>query len=208
MPVIEYQRIEGTLVPDVCVGALDTVRSVVLATRFDDLKDVRTVALDESSRTSAALVKIIFREFLGVEPRWVSSTPNLKQMLKGNDAALLIGDPAMTFQQQGSHIFDLAHLWRRYTGLGFVFAVWMVGATTTDPNTIDFGAACEEGLAKREEIIDFYQPLLGLAREELHTYLYENICFCINSELRAGLDLYFKLAYKHKLIRALKPWNM
>jgi chorismate dehydratase len=195
-------------VPDVCVGALDTVRSVVLVTRCDDLKDVRTVALDESSRTSAALVKIIFREFLDVEPRWVSSTPNLNKMLEGNDAALLIGDPAMTFPRQGLNVFDLASVWRSYTGLGFVFAMWMVGAKTSAQNTIDFGAACEEGLAEREEIIDFYRPLLGLAREELHTYLYENISFFMNNELRAGLDLYYKLAHKHGLIHALKPLNL
>lgn len=210
VPVIEYQRIEGArLVPDVCVGARETVRSVVLATEFGDLKDVRTVALDESSRTSAALVKIIFREFLGFEPRWVSATPNLKRMLEDNDAALLIGDPGMTFQRQGLNVFDLASLWRRHTGLGFVFAMWMVGAdVSAEPGTIDFVAACEEGMARREEIIDFYQPLLGLAREELHTYLYDNISFSLNHELRAGLDLYYKLAHKHGLIPALKPLNL
>lgn len=207
VPVIEYQRIEGVrLVPDVCVGARETVRSVVLATECADLKDVRTVALDESSRTSAALARIIFREFLGHEPRWVSSTPNLKRMLEKNDAALLIGDPAMTFQRHGLNVFDLAGLWRRHTGLGFVFAMWMVGAgVSAESETIDFGAACEEGLARRGEIIDFYQPLLGLARAELHTYLFDNISFFLDSELRAGLDLYYKLAHKHGLIPALTP---
>jgi len=210
VPVIEYQRIAGVrLVPDVCVGARETVRSVVLATEFNDLKDVRSVALDESSRTSATLVKIIFREFLGFEPRWVSSTPNLKQMLAENDAALLIGDPGMTFQRQGLNVFDLAGLWRRHTGLGFVFAMWMVGADATAPSeTIDFVAACEEGLARREEIIDRYQPLLGLPRAELHTYLYQNISFSLDAELRAGLELYYELAHKHGLIPALKPLNL
>lgn len=208
MPVIEYQRIEGArLVPDVCVGARDTVRSVVLVTKLTDLKDVRTVALDESSRTSAALVKIIFREFLGVEPQWVSSTPNLKRMLTDNDAALLIGDPAMTFDRQGLNVSDLASLWRHYTGLGFVFAMWMVGANASGSRTIDFVAACEEGLAQREAIIDFYQPFLRLPRTELHTYLYDNIFFFMDSELRAGLELYYKLAHKHGLIPALKPLN-
>src|SRR5436189_2406749 len=51
--------------------------SVVLATRRDRLEDVRSVALDTSSRTSAALVEIIFREFVGRAPRLEQSAPNL-----------------------------------------------------------------------------------------------------------------------------------
>src|SRR5436190_5783996 len=65
VPIIEYQRIDGiSIVPDVCVGSKTAVRSVVLVTGKNNLKKIERVALDESSRTSAALVKIIFREFL------------------------------------------------------------------------------------------------------------------------------------------------
>ncbi len=82
VPVIEYQRIPDIrLVPDVCVGSRGMVRSVVLATRAVELKDVRSVALGESSRTSAALVKIIFREFIGTEPTWIAAQPDLQRML-------------------------------------------------------------------------------------------------------------------------------
>src|SRR6476646_9000849 len=78
VPVIEYQRIPDiAIVPDVCVGSKTAVHSVVLVTRKNNLKKVERVALDESSRTSAALVKIIFREFLGFEPQWETSSPDL-----------------------------------------------------------------------------------------------------------------------------------
>src|SRR4029434_1293363 len=71
VPVIEYQRIAGgSLVPNVCVGSRKEVLSVVLVSKNKRLQDIRTVALDESSRTSATLVKIIFREFLRREPEW------------------------------------------------------------------------------------------------------------------------------------------
>src|SRR5437588_6202405 len=96
VPVIEYQRIRDiAIIPDVCVGSRSAVRSVVLACRLNNLKKVKRVALDDSSRTSVALVKIIFREFLGLEPEWISAAPDLKSMLKQADAALIIGDPAM-----------------------------------------------------------------------------------------------------------------
>src|SRR2546423_9893429 len=93
VPVIEYQRIgDIAIVPDVCVGSKTAVRSVVLATRKNNLKKIERVALDESSRTSAALVKIIFRAFLGFEPQWKTAAPHLKSMLTDADAALIIGD--------------------------------------------------------------------------------------------------------------------
>ena len=133
VPVIEYQRLpEVAVVPGVCVGARREVRSVVLVTRGAELKDVRTVALDTSSRTSAALVEIIFREFYGREPRLESSPPDVREMLKERDAALVIGDPAMTFPREGLRVHDMAALWREHTGLGFVFAMWMTRGDAGD----------------------------------------------------------------------------
>ena len=210
VPAIEYQRIPAlVVVPGVCVGSREKVRSVNLVSKLDELTDVRTVALDESSRTSATLVKIIFREFLGFEPEWISAAPDLKLMLAENDAALIIGDPGMTFSRQGFKVFDMASLWRSYTGLGFVFAMWMIGpAASAEARSIDFVAACSEGLARTEEILNFYQPLLGLARDELQMYLGKNLSFSFDDQLRAGLDLYYKLAYKQGLIPAVKPLNL
>ena len=207
VPVIEYQRIpEVVLVPDVCVGSLRRVRSVVLALKVDSLKDVKSIALDESSRTSAALLKIIFREFFGFEPDWRSAAPDVGQMLSENDGALIIGDPGMTFARQNLRLFDMAELWREHTGLGFIFALWMMGAAASlQVRRIDFAGARDEGLMRAEEIVAFYEPLLNLSAAELRSYLSENISFSISDEMRAGMDLYFKLAYKHGLIKTLKP---
>ncbi|HEX6187763.1 MAG TPA: MqnA/MqnD/SBP family protein, partial [Pyrinomonadaceae bacterium] len=106
VPIIEYQRIPDiAIVPDVCVGSRTAVRSVVLVTRKNNLKKVESVALDESSRTSATLVKIIFREFLGFEPRWETSAPDLNSMLMHADAALIIGDPAMQIPRDKFRVF-------------------------------------------------------------------------------------------------------
>src|SRR5437588_8706747 len=126
VPVIEYQRIPDiAIIPDVCVGSKTAVRSVVLATRKNNLKKVERVALDDSSRTSVALVKIIFREFLGFDPQWETAAPDLKSMLAQADATLIIGDPAMKIPRDQFRVFDLATLWHEFTGFGFVFAMWM-----------------------------------------------------------------------------------
>jgi chorismate dehydratase len=113
------------------------------------LKKVERVALDESSRTSAALVKIIFREFLGFEPQWETSSPDVKAMLTHADAALIIGDPAMTIPRDQFRVFDLATLWHEFTGLGFIFAMWMVRKDSVERvSSIDFAAARDEGLGE------------------------------------------------------------
>ncbi len=207
IPVIEYQRIPGvSIVPDVCVGSMGNVRSVVLVTRLKNLKDIRSVSLDESSRTSAALMKIIFLEFLGLEPKWVTSAPNVDLMLKDNDAALIIGDPAMTFARDDLRIVDMARLWREYTGLGFVFAVWAVRNKDDAARAaaIDFAAARDEGLEQIEEILSQYEREIPLARIELKKYLTIDITFHIDQPMEQGMKLYFELAYKHHLIPELK----
>src|SRR5213082_3110701 len=154
VPVIEYQRMKDvSIIPDVCVGSRSAVRSVVLACRLNNLKKVKRVALDDSSRTSVALVKIIFREFLDFDPEWISAAPDLKSMLTAADAALIIGDPAMKIPRDQFRVFDLATLWHEFTGFGFVFAMWMVrndGAETV--GVIDFAAARDEGLAHLDNI--------------------------------------------------------
>lgn len=210
IPAIEYQRIRNLeLVPNICVGSREEVHSVVLLSRLDDLKQIRSIALDESSRTSATLTKVIFSEFIGTVPQWVDAKPDVEKMLSENDAALVIGDPGMTLQRQGLNVFDLASLWRQHTGLGFVFALWALGPTaSTAARAIDFDAACKEGIAQIDAILDYYQPLLGRPREDLQSYLEKNISFYMDDELRAGLELFYALAYKHNLIPALLPLTL
>jgi chorismate dehydratase len=207
VPVIEYQRMSDVaVVPDVCVGSRSRVRSVVLATRNRELKDVRTVALDTSSRTSVALIRVIFREFIGFEPEWKQAEPDLRSMLSQADAALIIGDPAMTFSREALRVFDMASLWREHTGLGFVFALWMARAESLERvKAIDFEAARDEGLEHVEPIAALYEERLGLPLDELRGYLLENICFKLDEELLAGLGLFYRLAEKHGVIPALRP---
>lgn len=208
VPIIAYQMIEGVhLVPDVCVGAKEKVRSVCLVTKGEDLNDVRSVSLDISSRTSVVLSKIIFREFFGFEPDWRDEHPDVNAMLAASDAALLIGDPALAVTENGAaqhHIrkFDLVELWRSFTGFGFIFAMWM---TREARSPIDFAAARDEGMAHLDEIAANYTGEIGLSHEEMIRYLSENIAYSIDEEMQKGLELYFKLAAKNGLISANRP---
>jgi chorismate dehydratase len=210
VPIIEYQRIPDiAIVPDVCVGSGTAVRSVVLVTRKNNLKKVESVALDDSSRTSVTLVKIIFREFLGFEPKWETSAPDLNSMLADADAALIIGDPAMKIPRDRFRVFDLATLWHEFTGFGFVFAMWMVRKDSAERiRSVDFAAARDEGLANLPQIAQTYTSQIGLSEDEIRSYLTENIVFGVDEEMQKGLRIYFDLAAKHKLIDQAKALEL
>ena len=204
VPVFAYQSIDGArLIPDVCVGAKEKVRSVCLVTRGGELASSRKVALDTSSRTSAGLTQIIFREFLAVEPEWQASPPNIDQMLDYADAALIIGDPALALSADPAYrTFDLVELWRSFTGLGFIFAMWM---TVRENVVIDFAGARDEGLAHSSEIAVNYADQIGLSVQEMQTYLTRDITYTPDDSMTEGMALYFRLAEKHGLIQANQP---
>jgi chorismate dehydratase len=209
VPVIEYQKIEdAALVADVCVGAKEKVRSVALVTKGEDLRGVKRVALDVSSKTSIALTKIIFREFFGYEPDWKITEPNLNEMLSGADCALLIGDPALTIDEKKFRKYDLAEVWRKFTGCGFVFAMWMARKEKTKKTKktkkIDFATARDEGLLHLDEIISNYENEIPLKREDFKNYLSKNISYSIDENMRKGLELFFELAHRHNLIEKRK----
>ena len=211
IPAIEYQRISGLKVaPGACVASRREVRSVLLASRVP-LERVRTVALDNSSRTSAALIQIILGHFYGVEASYRQSPPRLADMLETNDAALIIGDPAMLIDRSSLHVYDLAEEWRKHTDLPFVFAFWAIRSDSTawpgnlvkndeDEDRIDFVAAKLEGLAHTEELAKIYSERLGLPSSDLFSYLTENISYDLDEECLRGLRLYYELAYQCALI--------
>jgi chorismate dehydratase len=206
IPVIEYQRIKGLKVaPGACVASKNAVWSVVLASRVP-IERVRRVALDTSSRTSAALIQIILGRFYGLSPEYRQAAPVLEEMLESSDAALIIGDPAMLVDRASLAVYDLAEEWKKHTGLPFVFAFWAIrsdspafGRRASSP-PVDFAAAKREGLDHVQEIAAEYSLRLGLGREELVHYLTENISFDLDQDCLKGLRLYYELARESGLI--------
>ncbi len=110
IPSIEVQRIPNLkILPDICVASRHEVRSVLLVSR-GPLEEVRKVALDQNSRTSAALLRILLRERYGLDPEYLHERPDPERMLAEADAALLIGDPG---PQGGPRASTRCSTWRR-----------------------------------------------------------------------------------------------
>jgi chorismate dehydratase len=206
IPVIEYQRIAGLkIAPGACVASRKSVRSVVLASRVP-IERVRSVTLDTSSRTSAALIQIILSRFYDLAPRYRTSPPRIEEMLESSDAALIIGDPAMLIDRSQLHVYDMAEEWRKHTGMPFVFAFWAVRADSrawsagAADEGVDFVAAKREGVGHTEELAEAYSRQLGLPRKDLISYLTENINYDLDDESLGGLRLYYRLARECGLI--------
>ena len=104
IPSIEYLRGPRpyAIVPGPAVTSRGPVASVAIYTRVDP-RDIRTIAMDTSSRTSVALAAVLARRVFGTSPEPVPMAPDLDAMLARADAALIIGDTALFLNPQSVH---------------------------------------------------------------------------------------------------------
>ena len=202
IPVITTAQIPGLVVlPDVAIASLDKVRSIQLVSK-KPIEEIRTVAVDTSSRTSVGLVQVLLTKFFGGARVLTPMAPMLCAMLESCDAGLLIGDPAMMVKTDGLYAYDLAEIWRAKTGLPFVFAVWTVRRAALAEmragvdlagifrRSRDHGLLAENVAATAQK----WSPRMGLNEAEIASYLRENIHYTLDAECRKGLALYFQLA--------------
>ena len=205
IPVAAYTSIDDLLIlPDVVIASNDAVRSILLVSKMP-LEQIRTVALDSSSRSSAALVQVLFAKYWKQAAQFVSAEPQLPAMLAGNDAALLIGDPALKVDRSRYLTWDLAHEWRMFSGKPFVFAFWAVRAGAASEDELAqvaevFRASRDAGLEHIPEIATEWSQKLDLSPEFITSYLKDNIQYALGSENIAGMQLFFRLASELKLL--------
>ncbi len=205
VPSIEYQRMDRLrILPGCSIASKGAVKSVLLLSKVP-IQQVETVALDNSSRTSAALVRVLLQKFYSRPLTAAPADPEPYKMLQQADAALLIGDPALTFADNGLEVYDLAAEWKKFTGLPFVFAVW-AGHEDADLGRFcaDFEASRDFGLDHIDDIANEYSPRLGLAPEAVKVYLKENIDYSFDEENRKGLELFYRLAHEMAIIPGAK----
>ena len=200
IPVAALTTIPGlTIIPDVSIASKDKVRSILLVSKVPAVK-IRSVATDNSSRTSAALVQVFLKKFVGVDAGYSPQAPDLKEMLRWHDAGLLIGDPALQAQTAGYHVYDLAEEWRRWTFLPFVFAVWAVRKAALQEFTGNiniarvFQQSRDHGLQHIPEIARDWAPRLALDQALVEDYLTSNIDYSLDQENLEGLKLFFRYA--------------
>jgi chorismate dehydratase len=206
IPAAAYATIpELMILPGVAIASKRAVRSILLVSR-KRLEDIRSVALDNSSLTSAALTRILFERFWGGAREFHSEAPNVESMLAGNDAALLIGDPALKVDRSAYYTWDLAEEWIRLTGKPFVFAFWAVREQAAKDSRLNlasiFQASRDHGLEpdNLRQIVELWSPRIGLPRQTIHEYLTQNIFYTLDDACLEGLRLFYRFAHECKAL--------
>ena len=206
IPVAAYHGIPDLVViPGVAIATKGTVRSIVLVSKVP-LDAIRTVAADTSSRTSVLLARLLFRKWHGGDREFIPMSPDLDAMLASCDAALLIGDPALTVSRSQYLIYDLAEEWRRRTAKPFVFAFWAVRRQALAQAPPDlariFQQSRDHGLepANLAQLGREWAPRVGLSEAEVVRYLTQNIDYSLDAENLAGMELFFRYATEAGLL--------
>jgi chorismate dehydratase len=196
IPVVEFFRGDGyTFVPNVAIGSRGPVLSVTLFSKVP-WEQIRTVALDEGSRTSAALTQILLRERYGVKPLVQPLPIDASAEHLSTDAVLLIGDRAMRACLPGYRFaYDLGEEWTAWTGLPMVFAVWAVrGGVELGEAESAFHKAKEYGLANAGAIAQREAAALGLDPGFCRRYLSNILRYDLGTVELAGMQKFRELA--------------
>jgi chorismate dehydratase len=221
IPSIEYLRgnrpdasaSRYAIVPDLAIASRGPVASVALFTTRP-MADVRSIALDTSSRTSVALVRVLCARVFHIDPQLTQRGPDIAEMLAHADAALIIGDRALLLDPAEAAAIlglpvvekiDLGTAWSEHTGLPFVYAFW---AGMPDALTAGDVAALQEardrGIQRPDEIARGYfaQPdeqVVG------GVYLRDNIKYSLGREEQAALEHFYRYAAEAGVVeRALE----
>lgn len=206
IPSIEFLRRPGyRIVPGIGIISDGPVASVALFTTTP-IEKIRSIAVDTSSRTSHALLRILCVEQFGIDPTFTPMAPDAAVMLRRSDAALLIGDPALflNYEALGAEKVDLGEQWTSMTGVPFVWAFWAGRAGALSAEAIDALGDCRDaGVAASDEIAVVYCGPTRAAH--CQAYLRENIRYSLGEREEAGLRRFYELAGMHGIVEFVLP---
>jgi chorismate dehydratase len=209
---VEYARDAARylLLPDLAISCDGPVRSVMLFSRVPAASlSGRRVLVTRSSMTSVVLLELLFENVWEARPNFVPADAEIADLARGeqaeHDARLIIGDAALLLSSGASDLarqypyaYDLGAEWKRWTGLPFVFAVWVALRTTPVEHSLALHAQLirsrDWGLANLPELADQASAATGVSRPAALEYL-SGLDYGLRYEHLAGLTTFFgKLA--------------
>ena len=197
----EYFRTSGYVVaPGVSISGQDEILSVRAFSRAP-WRFLESLALDASSLTSAALLKIILAQQYSSHPAFLNHAPDLAAMLEVADAALLIGDKGMLAKPEGLLTIDVGEAWRKMTGLPFVYAVWMGTPEAMTPELVDaLQRSRDWGTTQIEPIVGEEAMRLGCSPRLVRKYLTQIMDYNLDEEHLQALALFGQKAREENLL--------
>ncbi|MCA9128489.1 MAG: menaquinone biosynthesis protein [Planctomycetales bacterium] len=202
IPSVEYLRSPEThLVSNACIACRGPVRSVRVLFRKRP-EQVRSLALDEGSRTSAVLAQVLLKKQFDRSPELVPWNIDAEINDVETDAILVIGDRAMSIDTRPfvDH-WDLGERWLSLTGLPFVFAMWVSNSPDEPSQVVDaLQSARDLGVAHADELAQSVCGEYGLSHSDCVNYFREQLYFYLGPRELDGLRLFEKLAASYNLL--------
>lgn len=160
--------------------------------KFKKPWEVESIGFTPDSKTSVALLRIIFKKL------WLKDSTKLASDNNDPDGFLEIGDKALFFDKPGYTICDLGEVWKNWTGFPFIYAFWMSQKKIENSLKEKLVQARSEGLQKIEEIIQSID--INQDKKLIYEYLTKNINYELHNNSLKGLDLFRKYCTELKLI--------
>lgn len=207
---IEYAKsaADYILIPGISISSTEQVKSVMLYSSLpiEELKG-RKVYLTAESGTSIVLFKILMNEVYGFQPEFTD-------VPEGADAKVLIGDKALfeLYNGKNAYVYDLCTLWNTFTGLPFVFALWIARKEAVETKREEFEAFARklEDIKKDSKsnlaaLLDYYS-VKGLTSYQIIDY-WETMDYNLSDRHVQGLLLFFRYAKKYGAIKEVPAMN-
>ena len=195
LPCAELDRLGLDFLPDLGIACNGPVRSILVISR-KPFREIQTLAVDSSSRTSVALASILLAECYGCRPALTPLAPYLDEMLVTNDAALIIGDPALHLDPAALpyQTLDLGAEWVKSTGLPMVFAVWAGRKEALTRDAADaFLASHQFACEHVDDMVSRASAERGFPRELARQYFTRHIVYPLSAKHLEGLALFRKM---------------
>lgn len=204
MPVVEALRNPGLKqISDACISSDGPVSSVKLLSRVSP-EHIHTLALDESSRSSATVIKILLKERFQVNPEFYKLEIGAVPENTETDAVLLIGDQALTYQSPTrvfSHILDVGQIWTHWIGLPFTYASWFAKKETeTERLSSLLCNLRRNGTQALDIIVAREAAARGLSLDYAYTYLKYRLRYRFAGRERRGVEIFTRMAQKYGLV--------
>ena len=219
IPIIEYFRANpsGTnyrILPDMAIASPGSVQSIQLFSRVP-IHEIRRIALDTSSRTSVALLKVLLAEKYQISPAFTICAPTVipstalqNRQYPPFEAVLLIGDPALRHLDSTEYSVDLGEAWYKLTGLPFVYACWVAREEACLGDLPQMLLASKaRGIAQIPEIARIEARKLGLPETLCLDYLQNRIKYDLDESAIAGIEMFYKFAVKNNLAPPCRGLN-
>lgn len=198
IPVSEIPKLKyNEIISDFCLGSKYNVRTVLLISQFP-IREIKTIYLDEQSRTSNNLIKILTTKYWKINPEFKNPISDLQKIdFTKKIGVVVIGDKAFGIENNYKYKYDLADEWFNFTSLPFVFACWVANKKIESEFKENFSKSLEFGIKNITHLINSnYKNIKSV--NNIDSYYRKNLDYNLDEKKKEAVKLFWNYLKKNK----------